>query len=304
MVLLLRLIQGISLAVYSSCVIAVLVSCIPTGQSAKGFAIFSLASLLPYSIIPALGEHLLPLLHGEANLFALVAVLAIPAFCMVFFLAPKLRKPEISVSSGSGSKLSFGTALHSMTHSGLGCIYLAWLSFSIMTILVIYFMKGLCLVTGAMPAHFFMTYTLTMILIRLVSGHMLDTLPRYRVVPLCALALTFSVLMLAWGPLWSFIPSAILYGLGLGLLYPLLAATIYDRSSEETRSINSNVMMLAFDASGMLGPLIGGAVISSGFGYRGVFATAAFMVFCCGGFMVLDRLRLAWWDRKRAAGSK
>lgn len=78
LILLLRLIQGISLAVYSSCVVAVLVSCIPKGQSARGFAIFSLTSLLPYSIIPAVGEHLLPLLHGEAHLFALVAVLAIP----------------------------------------------------------------------------------------------------------------------------------------------------------------------------------------------------------------------------------
>ncbi len=304
LILLLRLIQGISLAVYSSCVVAVLVSCIPSGQSAKGFAIFSLASLLPYSIIPALGEHLLPLLKGEANLFALVAVLAIPALCMVFFLAPKLRKPEISVTGGAGSKFRFGDAVHAMTHSGLGCIYLSCLSFSIMTILVIYFMKGLCLVTGAMPARFFMTYTITMILIRLVSGHMLDTLPRYRVVPLCALALTCSVLILAWGPLWSFVPSAIVYGLGLGFLYPLLASTIYDRSSDETRSINSNVMMLTFDASGMLGPLLGGAVISGGFGYRGVFVTAAIMVLCCGGFMVLDRLRLAWWDRKQAARNR
>ena len=44
-------------------------------------------------------------------------------------------------------------------------------------------------------------------------------------------------------------------------------------------------MMLTFDASGMLGPLLGGAVIHAGFGYRG-------------GFMVLDRLRLALWDRR------
>lgn len=44
----LRIAQGISLAVYSSCVVAVLVSCIPKGQSARGFAIFSLTTLLPY----------------------------------------------------------------------------------------------------------------------------------------------------------------------------------------------------------------------------------------------------------------
>ncbi len=300
LILLLRLIQGISLAVYSSCVVAVLVSCIPKGQSARGFAIFSLTSLLPYSIIPAVGEHLLPLLHGEAHLFALVAVLAIPALCIVVFLAPKLRKPEIPVYRDVRTRQTPGMAIHAMTHSGLGCIYLACLCFSIMTILAIYFMKGLCAVTGATPAWFFMTYTITMIFVRIVSGHMMDTLPRYRVVPICALALTISVLGLAWGPLNAFVPLTIVYGLGLGLLYPLLASTIYDRSSEETRSINSNVMMLTFDASGMLAPLMGGAVISAGFGYRGVFSTAALMVFCCGVFMVLDRLRLALWDRREA----
>ena len=65
---LLRIIQGIALAVYSSCTVAVLVSCIPKGQSARGFALFSLTMLLPYSIIPALAERLLPVLGGEPRL--------------------------------------------------------------------------------------------------------------------------------------------------------------------------------------------------------------------------------------------
>lgn len=56
------------------------------------------------------------------------------------------------------------------------------------------------------------------------------------------------------GPPLAFLPLTILYGIGLGLLYPLLAATIYDRSTDATRSINSNVMMLTFDASGCMAP--------------------------------------------------
>ncbi len=300
LILLLRLVQGISLAVYSTCVTAVLVSCIPRGQSARGFAFFSLTSLLPYSIIPATGEHLLPLLHGEAHLFALIAVLAIPALCMVIFLAPKLRKPELPVQASTRSRQTPHAIIRTMLHSGLGCIYLSCLFFSVMTNLAVYFMKGLCAVTGATPAKFFITYTITMIFVRIISGHMMDTLPRYRVVPLCALALTISVLGVAWGPLVTFVPLTVLYGLGLGLLYPLLAATVYDRSTEETRSINSNVMMLTFDASGMLAPLIGGTVINAGLGYKGVFSTAAIMVLCSGAFMLLDRLRLALWDRRDA----
>ena len=94
MVLLLRVVQGIALAVFSCCTVSVLVSCIPAGQSARGFAIFSLTLLLPYSIIPAVGEQILPLLGGEPHLFAFTALLTIPSLLMLIPLAPRLRTPK------------------------------------------------------------------------------------------------------------------------------------------------------------------------------------------------------------------
>ena len=107
---------------------------------------------------------------------------------------------------------------------------------------------------------------------------------------LCCAVLACCMLGLAWGPLWAFIPLTCVYGLGLGLLYPLLAAAVYDRSTPTTRSINSNVMMATFDASGMLGPLLGGLVIHAGYGYRGVFTATA----------VTISLRLLHADRQDA----
>lgn len=292
---LLRVIQGIALAVYSSCTVAVLVSCIPRGQSARGFALFSLTMLLPYSIIPALAERLLPVLGGEPRLFALTAILGLPALAMLIPLAPRLRTPEMparGVNSLSGRAL-----WQAVSHSGLFFVYMACLNFSIMTVLAIFFMKGLCSVTGAQPAWFFSTYTVTIILVRLFGSHRLDTLPRYRVTTLCCVVLACCMLGLAWGPLWAFIPLTCIYGLGLGLLYPLLAAAVYDRSTPTTRSINSNVMMATFDSSAMLGPLLGGLVIHAGYGYRGVFTTAAVSVLICGCCMVVDRLRMLRRDR-------
>lgn len=293
---LLRIVQGISLAVYSCCVVAVMVGCIPVGQSARGFAIFSLTTLLPYSVIPAAGERLLPLVGGESHLFALTAILGIPALCMLLPLAPRLRHAE--VMGAGNSRISPRRLIHAASHSGLAFIYLGCLTFSIMVSLAIFFVKGLGTETGSRPEWFFLTYTITMILIRLCGGRLLDTLPRYRVVPLCALTLACCVLGMAWAPTALFIPCAFFYGIGLGLLYPLLAATVYDRSTPETRPINSNVMMLTFDASSMIGPLLGGAVVHAGWGYRGVFTTAAIMVLVCGSSMVLDRLRLAWWEHR------
>ncbi len=292
---LLRIIQGIALAVYSSCTVAVLVSCIPTGQSARGFALFSLTMLLPYSIIPALAERILPVLGGEPHLFAFTAVLGLPALAMLIPLAPRLRTPEMP-AQGAGS-LSGRALWQAVSHSGLFFIYMACLTFSIMTVLAIFFMKGLCSVTGAQPAWFFSIYTVTIILVRLFGSHRLDTLPRYRVTTLCCAVLACCMLGLAWGPLWAFIPLTCVYGLGLGLLYPLLAAAVYDRSTPTTRSINSNVMMATFDASGMLGPLLGGLVIHAGYGYRGVFTATAVTISLCGCCMLIDRMRMIWRDK-------
>lgn len=296
MILVLRLVQGISLAVYSACTVGVLVECIPPGQSARGFALFSLTMLLPYSIIPALSEALLPLVGGEANLFAWTAVLGLPSLLMVLLLAKRLRKPEISPAQARTTTRS--ELLRSITHSGLAFVYLSCLAFSITTVLAIFFMKGLCGLTGAHPALFFSAYSVTIILVRVFGSHRMDTLPRHKYTILCSLVLAGCMLGFAYGSPSYFLPLACVYGLGLGFLYPLLAAAVYDRSTPETRSINSNVMMATFDASGMLAPILGGLVIAEGFGYRGVFATAAISVTLCGVFMAIDKARLIKNARK------
>ena len=290
-VLALRIMQGIAIAVQSSCITSVLVNCIPPGQSARGFALFSLTVLLPYSIIPAISEKiLLPLLGGiEPRLFALTGVLAFISLLLVIPLAPRLKKAELPAESQSGA--AQGVLWDSVRHSGLLCIFSACLCFSTMTILGIFFIKGLCSVTGGQPSLFFSTYTVTIILIRLLVGKRLDALPQHAVSILCALGLALCMLGFAWGPLWAFAPIACLYGVGIGLLYPLLASVVYNRSTPVTRSFNSNMMMSAFDASGMLAPLIGGLVIHAGLGYRGVFTAAAVSITLCGLWTLLDWLR-------------
>ncbi|MBO5490763.1 MAG: MFS transporter [Desulfovibrio sp.] len=301
LVLFLRLAQGIALAVFSCCTVAVLVSCIPRGQSARGFALFSLTLLLPYSVIPAVGEQILPLLGGEPRLFAATALLGVPSLLMLIPLAPRLRRPELPPVERGGAT---GRALRQqMRSSGLFFVYLSCFTFSIMTVQAIFFMKGLCSLTGAHPAWFFSLYTLTIIAVRLTGSHRLDTLPRHRVTLACSALLVCCMLGLAWGPVWAFIPLTLLYGVGLGLLYPLLAALVYDRSTPDTRSLNSNIMMAAFDASGMLAPLIGGLVIHAGFSYRGVFTGTAVSIGICGLSMLADCARTAAQNRKNRAGN-
>ncbi|MDR2574324.1 MAG: MFS transporter [Desulfovibrio sp.] len=301
-VLALRMLQGIAIAVQSSCITSVLVNCIPPGQSARGFALFSLTILLPYSIIPAISEKiLLPLLGGaEPRLFALTGLLALVSLLLVIPLAPRLKEAELPAGNQSGVSNN-GALWDSVRHSGLFCIFLACLCFSTMTILAIFFIKGLCSVTGGQPSLFFSTYTATIILVRLLASKRLDGMPHHSVSIICSLGLALCMLGFAWGPLWTFVPIASLYGLGIGLLYPMLASVVYNRSTPATRSFNSNMMMSAFDASGMLAPLIGGLVIHAGFGYRGVFTATAVAVMLCGLWTLLDWLRFHRMDQRKDA---
>lgn len=294
----LRLIQGVALAVYLAGTVSVLVECIPPGQSAKGFALFSLTTLLPYSIIPAMSEELIPLVGGEAHLFAWMASLAAPSFLMIFLMAKKLKKPEIdpALDSGKARKSLF----HAITHSGLGFVYLACTGFGITTILAIFFMKGLASAHGEHAAWFFTTYSITIILVRVLGSQLMDTLPRHRVSVLCSLVLAGVMASFAWCPAGWFLILSAIYGLSIGLLYPLLAAAIYDRSTPETRSVNSNVMMATFDASGMLGPIFGGLVIAQGWGYKGVFLAASVFAASCGFWMIADFVRIHIQKRKTA----
>ena len=299
--LILRLVQGFFLAIFSSCVISLLVECIPPGQSARGFALFSLTGLLPYALLPSVGELLLPLVGGEAKLFAWTSALLIPCLVMTILLAPKLKKPEISSSAQADFANYAKGIVRGVTHSGLGLVFAALLTFSLVTQTCIFFMKGLCSVTGTDPAKFFFYYTVTIMIVRVIGSNRLDTLPRYRIVPVVACTLATSLAIICYAPTWLYIPAVILYGISISLLYPLMASVIYNRSTPETRAVNSNLMMLMFDAAGLFSPIIGGSIMNLGLGYQAVISAAALMALVSGLCFTLDRVRLAVEEKRQRA---
>ena len=271
-ILALRLVQGVALAAFSSAVVALLVECIPQGQSARGFALFSLTMLLPYSIIPGISEQLLPLVGGEARLYSITSILGIPALIMIYLLSRRLRGRPNPGGQGDSSLPALWAGLRD---SGLGPLFWASGLFGCGVVTVIFFIKGLCSQNGASPGAFFMVYTGVVMLTRLLTNKRLDALPRLPTMIASSLALSLAVTGFALAPGWALLPLACVYGLGLGLLYPMIAAAIYDGSAPERRSLNSNIMMLSYDASNVCAPLIGGGILSLGLGYTEVFLGGA-----------------------------
>lgn len=291
MLLGLRMVQGTSLAIFSACTVSLLVSCIPQGQSARGFALFSLTGLLPYAILPTLGEFLLPIVGSEPRLFAWTCLLVVPCLVMTLLLAPRFRTPEVTGQQSAHFGAYVRGLVKSVTHSGLGLVLLALLAFSLTTQTGIFFMKGLCAVRGYSAGDFFLCYTSTIMFVRVLGNSRLDMLPRYRVVPAVALLLSTSLLLMAFAPETAYIPATILYGASISLMYPLMASVIYNRSTRETRGVNSNAMMTMFDTAGLASPLLGGLVMDMGLGYQAVITAAALMAATSGGLFVADGIR-------------
>ena len=282
----LRVLQGLALAVYSSCTTTVLVDCLPHGQSARGFAFFSFTLLLPYAIIPAVGESLILLTGGEAELYAWMSLLGIPALLVLPVLIPKLKiRRTTPPQTSSAPKKSMWK---SFRIQNLGLVYFASFCFSLMINQAIFFVKGLCQDIDALPAYFFTTYTTTIILIRLVGNTVFDRLPRASVIVASSMILAVCTYGISQTHGISLIPYSFCYGLAVGLLYPLLAALIVDRSSDADKSINSNLMMTTSDCSSFLAPVLGGLLVHCNFGYQGVFVSASLCISLCGLSVLLD----------------
>ena len=178
----------------------------------------------------------------------------------------------------------------SLRITDLGLVYLACLTFSIMTNEAIFFMKGLCQSIGALPAYFFTTYTSTIMVIRLIGNRFFDRFPRYPVMLTCAVLLALCTKMMSQSHGSELILLSVVYGTGLGLLYPLLAALVCDRSAMAVRSLNTNLMMAAFDLSSCLAPILGGLIVNHGFGYQGVFISTSISISICGASLLLDMI--------------
>ncbi len=287
----LRLLQGFALAVFSSCAVSLLAGCIPPGQSARGFAIFSLTFLVPYGVTPTVGELLLPVVGGEPALFAWTSSLVLPCLLAIYLMRSRLRVPEVSVNPGEDFAVFRRKLFHTVAHSGLGIVFLAILSFGLCTHICICFMKGLCSLTGGDPTQFFFYYTFTIIAVRLLFSQHFDGLPRHRVVPAAALIMALGLAAVAWGPLWAYVPGTIVYGVSLSLVYPLETAAVYDRSTPETRGVNANLMSSMFDMAALLAPLAGGGVLHAGLDYHWVVTAGALSCFMSGVLFAADGLR-------------
>ncbi len=271
--------------VMASCMV-VLVSIIPPEKTGSAFSLYSVAMLTPYSVMPAVSEMIGAGLGSPVRLYALTASLLLPAaLCVAIMKRRVVRTGGAPKADGgktaggkNGKKIGFRKNIF---RKPVLCILLVnGVYFTLFSALFFLF-EGLGIERGMEnPGFFFTTQMGVMVAIRFFGGGLFDAFSKILLVA-TALLVTgagFLMLLLLRDPFWM-LPTAVLFGSGMGLCVPPLNSLMYLVSDPSFRGYNANMMMLAVHFGNFMGPFAGAWVIEAG-GYDLFLMTAALLTVC------------------------
>jgi MFS family permease len=255
----LRVINGLGIALLTSSATTLLVAHIAPERSGQAFGVYSIAALLPYSIVPFAFDHLGRLLPSAAHGYALMSLTLIPAAGLNFAMRRQARRqpdrcPQARTPAGAHSML---TSFHTPKTTLLLLVY--YLNFSALFFLSKSFFASRGLGNVGV---FFTIQTVVMLLIRMFGSRIFDEVRKPLLVLWC-----YGLTALGFGMLWTthgqgmVVASALVLGLGMGVGPPSLNSLMYALSEEQMKAVNANLMVMALQAGNFLGPILGGAAV-------------------------------------------
>jgi MFS family permease len=258
----------------------------------------SIATMIPYAVIPPLAEALLPYVRTDADIYAGVSLFAVVAIILLIAMRRRIGD-RLRVMDGallrrpSFSEIRENFRLHSVVLllcAGLS-IYLAHATF-------FYFMKDLSLQTGGGDVGlFFIICMIAMIAVRALGSVLFDRMdkPSTLKAGLILLILCIIIFLHADSPAAFYLLSGV-YGFCMGIILPLLIALLFSASPPSLRSLNTNLNLFTLDMAYFLMPYLGGALIAFGAGFAVLFYTAA-------GFVLLSLALIVRLSHLREKGT-
>jgi len=289
----LRLINGVGIALLTSSATTLLVAHIAPERSGQAFGVYSIAALVPYSIVPFAFDHLGALLPSPAHGYALMSMTLVPAAALNFIMqrqarAAKSARPDQCRGSGTSAML------HSLRTPQTGLLLLLnivyYLNFSALFFLSKSLFHSRNLGSVGM---FFTIQTVLMLLVRVLGSRLFDEVKKPLLVLWC-----YGFTAVGFGMLWGahtqtmVVASALVLGLGMGVGPPSLNALMYALTDAPLKAVNSNLMVMALQAGNFLGPLLGGVAVGV-LGYPG-FLAVCMAVNLGGMWLALIFLRRGW----------
>lgn len=273
----LRIFHGAVFVLLTSAAIALVVNFIPGDKSGQGFSAISIATMVPYAVIPPLSEVLLPYVRNEADIYAAVSIFSVIAIILLAAVRRRLgevlnKMDGVLLRRPTLTEIRANLRLRSVAIL-LGAVFLIYLVHATL----FYFLKDLTLQIHAGDVGLFFTISMAaMISVRALGTAIFDRLNKLSTLRK-AMALLIPCLILL--PFASFQAGyyvlAALYGLCMGVILPLLNALLFSSSPPPLRGMNTNMTLFTMDVAYFLIPYLGGLLIAFGAGFAVLFYLAA-----------------------------
>lgn len=243
---LLRFLQGVAFAGFTTSNLTLLADLVPTSRRAEAVGIFGVSGLVTIALAPAVGEAALRG-FGFQVFFAGTALLG--AGTLAVCLATKVPRP---------ATLESAQPLGPGFWRGFAPVMLSAFQFGLANSIAFVFLPPFARFVG-LPriAPFYIVYTLMAVAVRIFGGRLADRLERRQVilpsmVGLSAGILLFSTLHAAW----MLLVIALINGTAHGFVFPATSALAFDRAPRGARGralAMFNTAVLAGTTTGAIG---------------------------------------------------
>ncbi|MCX8110982.1 MAG: MFS transporter [Syntrophorhabdaceae bacterium] len=256
--LIIRGIHGVSIVILSSALTAYTVSFIPPERSAQAFGIISVSFLLPYTVVPFAVEFILSCLKRYEFMFIFACILMLPVFPILFYIHKRSNQRSQGLGKEKKDMVSFGDMITNIRDGRVASLLfisvITFVSFSALY----YFLKSLAIKIGASDTGYFFTiYSITMIFVRVMAGHFFDKVNKFLLFSLSTVFTGICYILIgradSMGLLYIY---ALFFGIGIGVLFPLINGIAFDISDAKMRGVNLNLIIETRDLGFFIGPVI------------------------------------------------
>lgn len=241
---------------------------IPASRRAEGIAMFGVFGMLPNGLGPAVGE-LAMARGGFPAYFAAASAFGAVSLVLISFL-PRRRPHGVHGHEGRAAT-GLVTLLRPVAMLLLVTLLFGWSVNAVFTFIAPFVHDT----TDGTASPFFLAYSITSVLVRVLGGRIPDRLGLHRVLLPCLVIYAGAVAALAWFQLAPpLVPIGIACGIGHGYAFPILTAMVVARTPPAAYGMALSFYTAMFDLGGTLGsPLLG--AIAHSYGYPAMFGVTA-----------------------------
>lgn len=260
-----RIIQGIGFSLYSNASLTMLADLLPPERRGKGVGLYGLAGNTAVAIGPPIAESLVEATGSYRLVFLMGSLLALGAAIMSF------KTVEVKRPTGSLALKPFRREHAWALREPTAVAVLQGVGFGVL----VTFVPAYAQASGVIFTTFFLAYTSTVVLSRILGGRLVDAPDRHRLVAPFLVMGAVAVAILAIGAgAGTFIVAGILFGFAHGVLWPVLSALVMDQARVEHRGKSLGIFSLGFSMGANLLVIAYGAAADL-VGYRWMFVLTA-----------------------------